>query len=109
MMMNISLLFPLLACALCSLCVYVQSKVDGKTATASSSASASAAGSAASAAAATGSSGDKVTTPADKKEKPRSERKRVRLLLAVVSSMLVVASRGIHTQAQGMLIMKRCE
>ena len=59
----------------------MQSKVDGKTATASASA-----GSTASAAAA-GSSGDKATTPADKKEKPRSERKRVR----PITSMLVVS------------------
>lgn len=53
----------------------VQSKVDGKTATASASAGS------------TGSSGDKATTPADKKEKPRSERKRVRL----ITCMLVVS------------------
>ena len=50
------------------------SKVDGKAgATASANA---AAGSTASSVAATG---DKVNTPADKKEKPRSERKRVRI------------------------------
>lgn len=51
--------------------------MDGKAgATASAN---TAAGSTASSAAATGSSGDKATTPADKKEKPRSERKRVRI------------------------------